>query len=238
MRLYHSSLRRLVITAVAACGLAVGVAAPASAASASTARLDTQGRQARRHVPAPGPPRHHADADRQGQHERPAHLLPRPRRGRHVRQGLARHGRHLRRARRPAGARVQPGHEPDGLQRLARLRHEVQPLRAHEALAGRAAPHPRRRHDHPRRRPADHVDGEPRQPDRHERPRARVDRAVAGRRRRLQPRRATSSPRAAATPATSATRARSCTSSGMPTTPRRSSASPRSSARCSSASAA
>ncbi len=57
MRSHHSGrLRRLVITAVAACGLAVSVAAPASAANASTARLDTKGvklvdtylRQARR----------------------------------------------------------------------------------------------------------------------------------------------------------------------------------------------
>lgn len=57
MRSHHSGrLRRLVITAVAACSLAVGVAAPASAASASTARLDIKGvklvdtylRQARR----------------------------------------------------------------------------------------------------------------------------------------------------------------------------------------------
>ena len=47
MRLNHSSLRRLVVTAVAACGLAAGFAAPAGAAapSASTARLDAKGVQ-------------------------------------------------------------------------------------------------------------------------------------------------------------------------------------------------
>jgi hypothetical protein len=47
VRLNHHSLRRLVFTALAACSLAAGFAVPASAASptASTARLDTKGKQ-------------------------------------------------------------------------------------------------------------------------------------------------------------------------------------------------
>ena len=47
MRLNHPSLRRLVVTALAACSLAAAFAAPASAArpSASTARLDAKGVQ-------------------------------------------------------------------------------------------------------------------------------------------------------------------------------------------------